>query len=166
MHLVTIKWHRQPTLIQTVNKIFMACRGIVVLLCVALVTGLLNVTPVQSSEQLLYVCIDVVSGEDSKECLNFNTTVKTCQSLSFVARNLTRTNSVNIEIVSEWLNLTKPIEFRSYTHLTISGFGNTTLHCNESNAGLAFVRVKNLTSFNHYRSNYGLRLPLFSLFKL
>ena len=46
--------------------------------------------------------------------------------------------------MSEWLNLTKPIEFRSFTHLTINGSGNT-LHCNESNAGLAFVRVKNLT---------------------
>ena len=118
----------------------MACVSIVLLLWIILFTG-----PVQSYDQLLIVYIDTVSGEDSTECLNSNSTVKACQSLSFVADNLTRTNLVNIEIVSEWLNLTKPIEFRGYTHLTISGSGNTTLHCNESNAGLAFVRVKNLT---------------------
>ena len=116
--------------------------SIVLPLSIVLLTSLPNVSPVQSSNQLLY--IDAVSGEDSAECLNSNSTVKACQSLSFVAHNLTRTNLVGIKIVSEQLNLSKPIEFRSYTHLTINGSGNTTLHCNESNTGLAFVRVKNL----------------------
>ena len=123
----------------------MACVCVSLLLWIVLATGLLNISPVQSSYQPLYVYIDAVSGEDSRECLNSNSTVKACQSLPFVANNLTRTNFVNIEIVSEWLNLTKQIEFRSYTHLNISGSGSTTLHCNEYNAGLAFVRVKNLT---------------------
>ena len=121
----------------------MAHASIVLPLWILLLTS--NLSPVQSSYQPLYVYIDAVSGEDSRKCLNSNSTVKACQSLSFVANNLTQTNSVNIEIVCEWLNLTDPIEFRSYTHLTISGSEKTTLHCNESNAGLAFVRVKNLT---------------------
>ena len=120
----------------------MACVSIALFLWI--VTGL-KVPPVQSTDQLLYVYIDAVSGEDSAECLTSNCAVKACQTLSFVANNLTRTSLVGIEIVSEWLNLSKPIEFRSYSHFTINGSGNTTLHCNESNAGLAFVKVKNLT---------------------
>ena len=107
-------------------------------------TVLLHVSPVWCSDQLLYVYIDAVSGEDSTECLNSNSPVKACQSLSFVADNLTRTNLVEIEIVSERLNLNKPIQFKGYTHLTLNGTGKT-LHCNESNAGLAFVSVRKLS---------------------
>ena len=102
--------------------------------------------PAWSSDLLLYVYIDADSGEDSAKCLNASSPAKACRSLSFVAENLIQTESVAIEIKSQYLNLTKSLEFNStYNRLTIAGSGNTTLHCNVSNAGLAFVGVKNLT---------------------
>ena len=113
------------------------------LLLVVLMLGSFYV-PAQSSDQLLYVFIDADSGEDSTKCLNSTSTAEACQSLSFVAEHLTQKNLVVIEMKSELLVLTKPVEFNSYTYLTICGSGNTTLHCNVSNAGLAFVSVKNL----------------------
>ena len=121
----------------------MACGRIFLLLLVVLMLGSFYV-PAQSSDQLLYVFIDAYSGEDSTKCLNSNSTAEACQSLSFVAEHLTQKNLVVIEMKSELLVLTKPVEFNSYTYLTIRGSGNTTLHCNISNAGLAFVSVKNL----------------------
>lgn len=106
---------------------------------------LLLCVPVWSS-QLLYVYIDADSGHDSPGCLNSNSTSKACQSLSFVVEYLTRTNSVKIEIKSQQLNLMKSVEFNgTYNHLTLSGSGNTTVSCNTSGAGLAFLNVKDLT---------------------
>lgn len=108
---------------------------LLVLLCV----------PVWSS-QLLYVYIDAESGLDNTGCLNYNSTSKACKSLHFVVEYLTRTNSVKIEIKSQQLNLTKSVEFNgTYSHLILSGSGNTTISCNTSSAGLAFVNVKDLT---------------------
>lgn len=99
--------------------------------------------------QLLYVYIDADSGKDNTGCLNSNSTSKPCQSLPFVVEYLTRTNSVRIEIKSQQLNLTRPVEFNvTYNHLTLSGSGNTTISCNASGAGLAFMNVKNLTIFS------------------
>ena len=98
--------------------------------------------PACSSDQL-HVYIDADSGEDSAKCLNSSSP---CRSLSFVAEYLNQTESVVIEIKSQYLNLEKSLEFNStYDHLTIAGSGNTTLYCNVSKAGLAFVGVKNLT---------------------
>ena len=97
------------------------------------------------------VKIDGVNGKDCVECLN--STLLPCKSLSFIAANLTRNNSVGIEIVGNLLNLTVPIEFNGYTYLTIrgSGLSQTVLYCNESEAGIAFVNVHYLTlTFTYY----------------
>ena len=90
------------------------------------------------------VFIDVVRGEDSTDCLSSNSTAKTCRSLSFVVENFPQKEMVTITLLSHQINLTKPVEFKNYTHLIIGGC-NTTLYCNESNAGLSFVLVQNLT---------------------
>ena len=93
--------------------------------------------------QLHVVRIDGVNGRDSPECLN---SIIPCQSLSFVADNLTRNNSVGIEIAGNLLNLSMPVKFNDYTYLTINGSGSkTVLYCNESEAGIAFVNVYYLT---------------------
>ena len=115
------------------------------LLFIALLCGNLSVS-VQSSDQVLHVYVDGERGEDNDKCLMANSTAATCQSLSFVADNLSQTNCVVIKIISNFLSLTKPVDFNDYSHLTIAGSGNTTLHCkNASDAGLAFVNVRNLT---------------------
>ena len=115
------------------------------LLCVAFLCGNLYVS-VQSSDQVLRVYVNGEQGEDNDECLQSNTPAATCQSLSFVADNLSQTNWVVIEISSNFLSLAKPVDFTDYSHLTIAGSGNTTLNCkNASDAGLAFVNVRNLT---------------------
>ena len=90
------------------------------------------------------VMIDGVNGKDCVECLN---SILPCQSLSFVAENLTRNNSVRIEIAGNLLNLRVPVMFNGYTYLTINGSGSklTVLYCNESEAGIAFVNVHYLT---------------------
>ena len=103
-------------------------------------------TCTESSGHTLFVYIDADNGEDSAECLQSNSTQHACQSLSFIAENLTQNEAVAIEIRSNLLNLTKPVEFRNYTGLTIIGAGPIAcIHCNVSNAGLAFVLVRNLT---------------------
>ena len=50
---------------------------------------------------------------------------------------------VRIEIVSDRLDLTQPVEFNSWEGLTINGSG-TLIHSNGSDAGIAFVNVKDL----------------------
>ena len=94
----------------------------------------------------LRVYIDGSEGKDSLECLNSNSNVTPCQSLSFVSENLTQKYFVHIEILGDLLNLTRAVNFTDYSHLNISGSGRyTTVYCNESDAGLAFIRVKNLS---------------------
>ena len=100
-----------------------------------------------SVEQPLIIVINGTGGKDTTECL-LNSSFP-CQSLSFVTQNLKQTESVWIEISGESsLNLTVPVEFTNYTNLMITGSGNKTIHCNKSEAGLAFVSVKNLTIFS------------------
>ena len=94
----------------------------------------------------LRVYIDGAEGRDSLRCLNSSSTETPCQSLSFVAESRTQTHSVSIEILGHVLNLTRAVNFTDYFNLTISGCGtSTTLYCNESGAGLAFVQVVNLS---------------------
>ena len=98
--------------------------------------------------QLLIVSVDGVKGSDSHQCLDPSSAMKPppCKTLSFVSENLTQTDFVTIKIVSDTLILTKGVNFTNYTNLTISGSaGNNTLYCNESDAGLVFERVKNLS---------------------
>ena len=103
----------------------------------------------QAQAQPLVVYIDGSKGKDSPECLNSSSSETPCQSLSFVAENLTQKHFVHIEILSEVLNLTEAVNFTGYSHLNISGSGsNITLYCNESNAGLAFLNVKNLVIYS------------------
>ena len=104
--------------------------------------------PVQSSDQPLYVHIYADSGNDTLECLVSNSTQKPCQTLSFVAENMTqRHDLVHIEIVSDRLDLTQPVEFNSWEGLTINGCG-TLIHCNGSDAGIAFVNVRTLVIYS------------------
>ena len=113
------------------------------LLWIAFLTSLF--LPALSVDQPLYVVVDGKHGNDTRQCLK-NSHPIPCQSLSFVAQNLTQNNSVWIEISGELLNLRVPVEFTDYTNLRITGSGSETkLHCNESEAGLAFVSVQNLT---------------------
>ena len=111
------------------------------LLRIAFLTSLF--LPVLSVDQPLHVVVDGKHGHDTPQCLRSSSFP--CRSLSFVARNLTQNNSVEIEIFSELLNLRVPVEFTNYTNLTITGSGrDTTIHCNEPEAGLAFMSVQNL----------------------
>ena len=112
--------------------------------------------------QLLIVYVDGVKGNDSHQCLDPSSTMKPppCKTLSFVSKNLTQTDFVTIKIVSDTLILTKAVNFTGYTNLTISGFGgNTTLCCSESDAGLAFKKVKNLSIISLTIKNCGALRP-------
>lgn len=104
---------------------------------------------------IYYVYIDAVNGEDSNECLSAQNKTHPCKSLSFVAKNLTQNKSVTIEILSVQMNITKSAEFRNYRNLTINGGNNATICCNESNSGLMFVLVENLTIVSMSIENCG-----------
>ena len=102
--------------------------------------------PTKSLAQPLSVYIDGSRGKDSLECLNSSSSETPCQSLSFVAENLTQKHFVHIEILSDVLNLTRAVNFTDYCNLNISGSeSKTALFCNESNAGVAFEGVINLS---------------------
>ncbi|CAI8023142.1 hypothetical protein GBAR_LOCUS13557 [Geodia barretti] len=121
---------------------------------------LLLILSSQSLVQPLRVYIDGAEGNDSLECLNSSSIETPCQSLSFVSKNLTQKHFVVIEILGDVLNLTRAVNFTDYFNLTISGSGSsTTLHCNESDAGLAFVRVVNLSIFSFTVQNCGAPQP-------
>ncbi|CAI8040087.1 hypothetical protein GBAR_LOCUS22340 [Geodia barretti] len=121
---------------------------------------LLLILSSQSLVQPLRVYIDGAEGNDSLECLNSSSIETPCQSLSFVSQNLTQKHFVAIEILGDVLNLTRAVDFTDYSNLTISGSGsNTTLHCNEADAGLAFVRVVNLSMFSFTVQNCGAPRP-------
>ena len=97
------------------------------------------------TEEALVVHIDGDKGRDDVNCLNQSFS-ESCQSLEFVADHLTQKEFVEIEIESGALNLTGPVEFTDFSHLTISGHSvMTNISCNQSGAGLAFVGVQNLT---------------------
>ena len=114
--------------------------------------------PVQS-DQLLYVYINAEIG--GQDCLMSNSTLKPCQTLSFVAENMTQRHYlVRIEIVSDRLDLTQPVEFNSWEGLTINGSG-TLIHCNGSDAGIAFVNVKDLVIHSVTMTNVELFLTTF-----
>ena len=95
------------------------------------------------ASELCHVYIDDVSGNDSTECLNSNSTLKPCKTLSYVAENLNWTKAA-VTVLSDRLNLTLPVEFRHLQQLVISG-NHSTILCSETNAGLAFVGVENLS---------------------
>ena len=123
---------------------------------IALVSGRFYV-PVQSSDQLLYVYINADFGNDGQDCLMSDSTLKHCQTLSFVAENMTQRHYlVRIEIVSDRLDLTQPVEFNSWEGLTINGSG-TLIHCNGTDAGIAFVNVKDLVIHSVTMTNVELR---------
>ena len=95
------------------------------------------------ASKLYHVYIDDVSGNDSTECLNSNSTLKPCKTLSYVAKNLNWTKAA-VTVLSDCLNLTLPVEFKHLQQLVISG-NHSTILCSETNAGLAFVGVENLS---------------------
>ena len=112
--------------------------------------------------QPLIVYVDGVKGSDSHQCLDPSSAMKPppCKTLSFVSENLTQTDFVTIKIVSDTLILTKAVNFTGYTNLNISGSaGNNTLCCSESDAGLAFQRVKNLSISSLTIENCGALRP-------
>ena len=114
---------------------------------IALVLGSLFV-PVHSFHHHWNVYIDADRGNDGQDCLMSNSTLKPCQTLSFVAENMTqRHDLVCIEIVSDRLDLTQPVEFNSWEGLTINGCG-TLIHCSGSDAGIAFVNVRTLVIYS------------------
>ena len=109
---------------------------------------------------LLRVYINGSEGKDSLECLNSNSSEAPCQSLSFVSENLTQKHFVHIEILGNILNLIRAVNFTDYCNLTISGSGrSTTLHCNESDAGLAILQVHNFSSYSLTIKNCGVLTP-------
>ena len=107
--------------------------------------GLLLFGSVCAVADYLTVVVDGMAGTDNDTCLLPKSAVK-CRSLEFVADHLTQKELVEIEIESGALNLTGPVEFTDFSHLTISGHSvMTNISCNQSGAGLAFVGVQNLT---------------------
>ena len=89
------------------------------------------------------VYINVTGGKDCGECLN--TTPIVCKSILCAAENITHSDMVEITIVSELLNLSTPVEFKNFSYLSVIGWKNPTVYCNDSSAGIAFVGVRNLT---------------------
>ena len=98
-----------------------------------------------ASHSHLRVSVDGTDGKDSNACLTNED--KPCQSLSFISENLKEKNFVEIEILSDVLNLTKPVNFTHYHNLNIisGSTSSTRVCCNTSDAGLAFVRVTKLS---------------------
>ena len=130
---------------------------------VFLLLSVLNVCG-QSEVVPLRVYIDGAEGRDSLGCLNSSSTETPCQSLSLVAETLTQKHSVSIEILGHVLNLTRAVNFTDYSNITVSGSGtNTTLYCNESDAGLAFIRVVNLSIYSLTIDNCGALRPSTSI---
>ena len=112
----------------------------------------------QCVNQPLKVYVDGARGHNSQRCLDSNSSQDNpCESLSFVALNLTQKELVDIEIVGEWLNLTQPANFSSFSNINISGcpinnttisgclINSTTIECTEFDAGLSFVNVMDLS---------------------
>ena len=60
-----------------------------------------------ASHSHLRVSVDGTDGKDSHACLTNED--KPCQSLSFISENLKEKNFVEIEILGDVLNLTKPV---------------------------------------------------------
>ena len=89
----------------------------------------------------LCVYVDGKRGLPCTECLNHTPVV--CRSL---CDNLTQSSNVEILIVGDTLYLSKPVLFRNMANLKItSEEKNATIFCNESNSGVAFLWVRNLT---------------------
>ena len=142
------------------DKTCTECRRKMAILCLTLLLLSEFYLSSQSLVQPLRVYIDGAEGNDSLECLSSSSIETPCQSLSFVSKNLTQKHFVAIEILGDVLNLTRAVNFTDYSNLTISGSGSsTTLHCNESDAGLAFVRVVNLSIFSLTVQNCGAPRP-------
>lgn len=102
----------------------------------------------QCVNQPLKVYVDGARGHNSQKCLDSNSSQDNpCESLSFVALNLTQKELVDIEILGEWLNLTQPANFSSFSNITIFGcpINSTTIECTEFDAGLSFVNVTDLS---------------------
>ena len=103
---------------------------------------LLSSTYVQTQKHPLYVYIDGGNGRDSRECLTYNSIREPCRTLTYVADNLDSA-SVDIYVLSDWLNLTDAVEFNDFQHLQISG-NKSTINCPETNAGIAFIHIREL----------------------
>ena len=113
-----------------------------VLLLALVLFGEVNLTS-QFQDKPLLVYIDGVNGYNSHGCLNSSSP---CRSLWYVSENLNQKYFVELEILSDTLNLTKSVNFTGYSNLSISGSNSSTaLHCNETDVGLLFVRVENLS---------------------
>ena len=91
----------------------------------------------------LHVYIDGLSGRDCTECLTSNSPQDPCLTLSYVADNL-KSATVEIIVLSDWLNLTKAVEFKDFQYFMISG-NQSIIDCPIDNAGLAFVGGKDLS---------------------
>ena len=94
----------------------------------------------------LNVYVDAVRGNDDKECVSALPVRHPCKSLAFVANNLPQKELVTIKILNDQIDISTSLKFVNYRNLTIKGRNNsTTICCNESNSGLMFMLVDNLT---------------------
>ena len=91
----------------------------------------------------LHVYIDGLNGRDCTECLTSNSPKDPCQTLSYVADSL-KSATVQIIVLSDWLNLTKAVEFKDFKYLMVSG-NQSIIDCPIDNTGLAFVGGKDLS---------------------
>ena len=74
---------------------------------------LLSSAYVQTQKHPLYVYTDGGNGRDSRECLTHNSIREPCRTLTYVADNL-ESASVDIYVLSDWLNLTDAVEFKDF----------------------------------------------------
>ena len=104
---------------------------------------------------LLYFLISRLYAEPCR----YHGSVKTCQissnhskPLESIAAKLTEGENVSINIEIPFLSLTKNISFNNLNSLTINGDQNsaTIIHCthSDSNSGITFLKVKNVTLNN------------------
>ena len=108
-------------------------------------------------DQPLTVYVDGVRGNNS---LKSSSKDNPCKSLSFVANNLTQKHLVHIEILGESLKLTEPVDFINFSNITLFGsLSSTTIGCTDSDAGVAFVNVSNLSLHSLVIENCGALRP-------
>ena len=101
------------------------------------------------------IYVDPVNGKDTKLCLS---EISNCKSLNYAFKGVNH-NYTTIYLASGLIELsTSNITISDYSNFTIVGRGiiATTIQCNDSRAGLYFVRMTNLTMANLTITNCGM----------
>ena len=94
------------------------------------------------------IYIDVITGEDSEECLTNNDPSSPCRTLNWVFQPQHHSNSIHYVLSEGTHSLTEPITpFQDLTSLAFTGTGSV-VTCTHTDIGLAFINVVNITFYD------------------